>query len=125
MIKRRRGFMSRDLPNHHKLTTYAAQPRRDVPRNPVTSPQNRQHGVSKIRGQNDGRRPRSRNPSRLVGAVIFATTVMLPQFLQTLIDNTAETTGVVLSIAALVLIAEMPIACRKRDKRRQSGRPGQ
>jgi len=48
----------------------------------------------------------------MVGAVIFATTVMLPQFLQTLMGYSAQTAGVVLSSAALVLVAEMPIVGR-------------
>ena len=45
----------------------------------------------------------------MVGAFSFATTVLMPQFLQTLMGYTAEKAGLVLSGAALVLLVEMPI----------------
>jgi MFS transporter, DHA2 family, multidrug resistance protein len=48
----------------------------------------------------------------MVGAVSFATTVMLPQFLQTLMGYTAQTAGMVMSLGALVLLIEMPIVGR-------------
>src|SRR5262249_45090416 len=45
----------------------------------------------------------------LLGAVLFSSLVMIPQFLQTLLGYTAELAGLVLSIGALVLLIEMPI----------------
>jgi MFS transporter, DHA2 family, multidrug resistance protein len=48
----------------------------------------------------------------MVGAVSFATTVMLPQLLQTLMGYTAQTAGMVLSVGALFLLVEMPIVGR-------------
>jgi DHA2 family multidrug resistance protein len=45
----------------------------------------------------------------LVGAVSFSTTVLMPQFLQTLMGYTAEKAGMVLSGAALILLVELPI----------------
>jgi len=48
----------------------------------------------------------------VVGANSFATTVLVPQFLQTLMGYTAQTAGMVLSVGALVLLVEMPIVGR-------------
>jgi MFS transporter, DHA2 family, multidrug resistance protein len=48
----------------------------------------------------------------MVGAVSFATTVLMPQFLQTLMGYTAEAAGMVLSVAALLLLIELPIVGR-------------
>ncbi len=48
----------------------------------------------------------------MVGAVSFATTVMLPQFLQTLMGYTAQTARMVMSVGALLLLIEMPIVGR-------------
>jgi MFS transporter, DHA2 family, multidrug resistance protein len=48
----------------------------------------------------------------MVGAVSFATTVLMPQFLQTLLGYTAESAGMVLSVAALLLLIELPIVGR-------------
>ena len=45
----------------------------------------------------------------MVGAISFATTVLMPQYLQTLMGYTAETAGMVLSAAAVVLLIELPI----------------
>jgi MFS transporter, DHA2 family, multidrug resistance protein len=45
----------------------------------------------------------------LVGAVSFSTTVLMPQFLQTLMGYTAQKAGMVLSGAALILLVELPI----------------
>src|SRR6202453_2936800 len=45
----------------------------------------------------------------LVGAVSFSTTVLMPQFLQTLMGYTAQKAGMVLSGAALILLLELPI----------------
>ena len=45
----------------------------------------------------------------LVGAVSFSSTVLMPQFLQTLMGYTAQTAGMVLSAAALILLVELPI----------------
>ena len=44
----------------------------------------------------------------VVGAVSFASTVLMPQFLQTLLGYTAEKAGIVLSAAALILLMELP-----------------
>ena len=44
-----------------------------------------------------------------VGAISFASTVLMPQFLQTLMGYTAETAGIVMSVAAVVLLMELPI----------------
>ena len=43
-----------------------------------------------------------------VGAILFASTVLLPQFLQTLMGYTAEKAGLVLSVGAIVLLMELP-----------------
>src|SRR6266436_2236205 len=48
----------------------------------------------------------------VVGAVSFATTVLVPQFLQTLMGYTAQTAGMVLSVGALLLLVMMPIVGR-------------
>ena len=44
-----------------------------------------------------------------LGVLLFASLVMMPQFLQTLMGYTAENAGLVLSGASLVILAEMPI----------------
>jgi MFS transporter, DHA2 family, multidrug resistance protein len=48
----------------------------------------------------------------MVGGVSFATTVLMPQFLQTLMGYTAEAAGMVLSVAAVLLLVELPIVGR-------------
>jgi MFS transporter, DHA2 family, multidrug resistance protein len=48
----------------------------------------------------------------MVGAVSFATTVLMPLFLQTLLGYTAQSAGMVLSVAALLLLVELPIVGR-------------
>jgi DHA2 family multidrug resistance protein len=45
----------------------------------------------------------------ILGMVLFGTTVLIPQFLQTLMGYTAESAGKALSAGALVLIFMMPI----------------
>jgi DHA2 family multidrug resistance protein len=45
----------------------------------------------------------------MVGAVSFATTVLMPQFLQTLMGYTAQSAGMVLSTSALLLLIELPL----------------
>jgi len=45
----------------------------------------------------------------MVGALSFASTVLMPQFLQTLMGYTAQTAGMVMSVAAMVLLMELPI----------------
>jgi MFS transporter, DHA2 family, multidrug resistance protein len=45
----------------------------------------------------------------MVGAVSFSTTVLMPQFLQTLMGYTAESAGVVLSASAVLLLIELPL----------------
>ncbi|WP_035356691.1 DHA2 family efflux MFS transporter permease subunit [Edaphobacter aggregans] len=45
----------------------------------------------------------------LVGAVSFSSTVLMPQFLQSLMGYTAEKAGMVLSAAAIILLIELPI----------------
>ena len=45
----------------------------------------------------------------MVGAISFASTVLMPQYLQTLMGYTAETAGIVMSAAAIVLLFELPI----------------
>jgi MFS transporter, DHA2 family, multidrug resistance protein len=44
-----------------------------------------------------------------LGVLLFASLVMMPQFLQTLMGYTAQSAGLVLSGAGLVLLVEMPI----------------
>jgi MFS family permease len=45
----------------------------------------------------------------LVGAVSFSSTVLMPQFLQSLMGYTAQKAGMVLSGAALLLLIELPV----------------
>ena len=45
----------------------------------------------------------------LVGVVSFSSTVLMPQFLQTLMGYTAQKAGMVLSAAGMVLLLELPI----------------
>jgi DHA2 family multidrug resistance protein len=45
----------------------------------------------------------------VVGMVLFSSTVLMPQFLQTLMGYTAQIAGLVLSAGALVLLATMPV----------------
>jgi DHA2 family multidrug resistance protein len=44
----------------------------------------------------------------MVGAISFASTVLMPQFLQTLLGYTAQKAGMVVSAAAIVLLVELP-----------------
>src|SRR5215470_4379776 len=44
----------------------------------------------------------------MVGAISFASTVLMPQFLQTLLGYTAQKAGVVMSVAAVMLLIELP-----------------
>ncbi len=48
----------------------------------------------------------------MVGAVSFATTVLMPQFLQTLMGYTAQSAGMVLSASAVLLLIELPLVGR-------------
>ncbi len=48
----------------------------------------------------------------MVGAVSFATTVLMPQYLQTLMGYTAEAAGMVLSVSAVLLLFELPLVGR-------------
>jgi MFS transporter, DHA2 family, multidrug resistance protein len=48
----------------------------------------------------------------VVGVVLFSSTVLLPQFLQTLMGYTAEAAGMVLSAAAILLLFVMPLVGR-------------
>jgi MFS transporter, DHA2 family, multidrug resistance protein len=45
----------------------------------------------------------------MVGAASFSTTVLMPQFLQSLLGYTAQSAGMVLSAAAVVLLIELPL----------------
>jgi len=45
----------------------------------------------------------------VLGAVLFSSTVLLPQFLQTLMGYTAEKAGMVISMAAIVLVFLLPM----------------
>jgi DHA2 family multidrug resistance protein len=45
----------------------------------------------------------------MVGAGSFSTTVLMPQFLQSLLGYTAESAGMVLSAAAIILLIELPL----------------
>jgi MFS transporter, DHA2 family, multidrug resistance protein len=45
----------------------------------------------------------------MVGAASFSTTVLMPQFLQSLMGYTAQEAGMVLSMAAVVLLVELPL----------------
>jgi len=44
----------------------------------------------------------------MVGAISFASTVLMPQFLQTLLGYTAQKAGMVMSVAAVMLLLELP-----------------
>ena len=48
----------------------------------------------------------------VLGVVLFSSTVLLPQFLQTLMGYTAETAGMVLSGAAILLLFLLPVVGR-------------
>ena len=48
----------------------------------------------------------------VLGVVLFSTTVIIPQYLQTLLGYTAERAGMVLSPAGFMMMALMPIAGR-------------
>ena len=48
----------------------------------------------------------------VLGVVLFSSTVLLPQFLQTLMGYTAEAAGLVLSAAAVLLLCVMPLIGR-------------
>ncbi len=48
----------------------------------------------------------------MVGAGSFATTVLMPQFLQTQMGYTAQSAGMVLSVSALLLLIELPLVGR-------------
>ncbi len=45
----------------------------------------------------------------MVGAASFSTTVLMPQFLQSLLGYTAESAGMALSAAAILLLIELPL----------------
>ena len=45
----------------------------------------------------------------MVGGASFSTTVLVPQYLQNLMGYTAESAGMVLSVAAVLLLIELPI----------------
>src|SRR4029077_13845838 len=48
----------------------------------------------------------------VLGIVLFSSTVLLPQFLQTLMGYTAQTAGMVLSVAAILLLFLLPVVGR-------------
>ena len=48
----------------------------------------------------------------VLGMVLFSSTVLLPQFLQTLMGYTAETSGMVISVAAIIMVFLLPIVGR-------------
>jgi len=48
----------------------------------------------------------------MIGAGTFATTVLMPQFLQTQMGYTAQSAGMVLSVSALLLLIELPLVGR-------------
>jgi MFS transporter, DHA2 family, multidrug resistance protein len=48
----------------------------------------------------------------VVGIVLFSSTVLLPEFLQTLMGYTAEAAGLVLSVAAILLLFLLPVVGR-------------
>jgi DHA2 family multidrug resistance protein len=48
----------------------------------------------------------------MVGVISFAGTVLMPQFLQTLMGYTAQSAGMVLSVSALLLLVELPLVGR-------------
>ena len=45
----------------------------------------------------------------MVGAASFSTTVLMPQFLQSLLGYSAQSAGMVLSAAAIILLIELPL----------------
>jgi DHA2 family multidrug resistance protein len=45
----------------------------------------------------------------MVGAASFSTTVLVPQFLQSLLGYSAQSAGMVLSAAAIILLIELPV----------------
>ncbi len=45
----------------------------------------------------------------MIGVASFSTTVLIPQYLQNLMGYTAEAAGMVLSAAAVILLAELPL----------------
>jgi hypothetical protein len=48
----------------------------------------------------------------VLGAVLFSSTVLLPQFLQTLMGYTAQKAGMVISMAAILLVFLLPLVGR-------------
>jgi DHA2 family multidrug resistance protein len=52
----------------------------------------------------------------MVGAASFSTTVLMPQFLQSLMGYTAQTAGMVLSAAAIILLIELPLVGQLTSK---------
>jgi len=48
----------------------------------------------------------------MLGAVLFSSTVLLPQFLQTLMGYTAQKAGMVISMAAILLVFLLPVVGR-------------
>jgi DHA2 family multidrug resistance protein len=48
----------------------------------------------------------------VLGMILFSSTVLMPQFLQTLMGYSAEAAGMVLSVAALLLLCVLPIIGR-------------
>ena len=52
----------------------------------------------------------------ILGVILFGSTVILPQFLQTLMGYTAETAGFVLSAGALVILFTLPFVGRLTTK---------
>src|ERR1700740_2622485 len=48
----------------------------------------------------------------MLGAVLFSSTVLLPQFLQTLMGYTAQKAGMVISMAAILLVFLLPLVGR-------------
>ncbi len=48
----------------------------------------------------------------MVGGISFSTTVLMPQFLQSLMGYSAESAGIVLSAAAIILLIELPLVGR-------------
>jgi DHA2 family multidrug resistance protein len=48
----------------------------------------------------------------ILGLILFSSTVLMPQFLQTLLGYTAEAAGMVLSVAALLLLCVLPMVGR-------------
>jgi DHA2 family multidrug resistance protein len=51
-----------------------------------------------------------------VGAVLFTSTVLMPQYLQTLMGYSAETAGMALSAGALIMFIVMPLVGRLTSK---------